>query len=87
VVGKIEEVFSPAACSDACAKGEKDCDTFVYSRYSKDCILYRGARLKKGSKVLFGNNVGGWCPGKGETQLASTSHIVLTKGRGPVPAY
>ena len=81
---KMEGVSNSAACGDACVNQEEDCDTFVYSKTSKDCLMFKGARLKKGGKIAFGNNVGGWCPGKGETQAACSSHILLTQGRGPV---
>ena len=78
---QMEGVSNFAACRDECVKN-KDCDTFVYIKSeTKDCFLYKGARLKKGSQVLFGNNVGGWCPGKGETQVASTSHKTIDSGK------
>ena len=61
-------INSPGACADLCAKGNIDCDTFIYSKPVKSCTLYEGAELMIGPSFL-NDNFGGWCPGKGEKAL------------------
>ena len=48
-------------CAGASMQSKNKCDTFVYDKEDKFCWLTEGAEMRNGSQL------GGWCPGKGES--------------------
>jgi hypothetical protein len=61
LIDKMQDIDSPTTCTGACMQSKNKCDMFVYDKEDKYCWLMEGAELRNGSQL------GGWCPGKGES--------------------